>query len=93
MIPGLGQLYNRRRRLAALFLIPSLILLGIAFLLVQTQSPARLAAWIVSPQVLGTLLALNALRPRLAPGRGRSRRSSTPGRHGSDRPARDRRAS
>jgi LCP family protein required for cell wall assembly len=61
VVPGLGQLYNRRRRLAALFLIPSLILLGIAFLLVQTQSPARLAAWIVSPQVLGTLLALNAL--------------------------------
>ncbi len=61
MIPGLGQLYNRRRRLAALFLIPSLILLGIALLLVQTQSPARLAAWVVSPQVLGTLLALNAV--------------------------------
>ena len=61
MIPGLGQLYNRRRRLAALFLIPSLILLAVAILLVQTQSPTRLAAWIVSPQVLGTLLALNAL--------------------------------
>ena len=60
-IPGLGQLYNRRRRLAALFLIPSLILLALAFLVVQTQSPTRLAAWIISPQVLGTLLALNAL--------------------------------
>ncbi len=30
-------------------------------MLVQTQSPARLAAWVVSPQVLGTLLALNWL--------------------------------
>ena len=30
-------------------------------MLVQTQSPARLAAWIVAPQVLGTLLALNAI--------------------------------
>ena len=26
VIPGLGQLYNGRRRLAALFLVPSLIL-------------------------------------------------------------------
>ena len=30
-------------------------------MLVQTQSPARLAAWVVSPQVLGTLLVLNWL--------------------------------
>ena len=28
-------------------------------MLVQTQSPARLAAWVVAPQVLGTLLVLN----------------------------------
>ena len=61
MIPGLGQLFNRRPRLAALFLIPSLIVLVIGFLLVQTGSPARLAAWVVAPQVLGTLLALNWL--------------------------------
>ena len=59
MIPGLGQLFNRRPRLAALFLIPSLIVLLVGFLLVQTGSPARLAAWVVAPQVLGTLLALN----------------------------------
>jgi len=61
VIPGLGQLFNRRPRLAALFLIPSLIVLVIGFLLVQTGSPARLAAWVVAPQVLGTLLALNWL--------------------------------
>ena len=30
-------------------------------MLVQIQSPARLAAWVVSPQVLGTLLALNVV--------------------------------
>ena len=59
LIPGLGQLFNRRSGLAALFLIPSLILIGLAFALVQLQSPARLVAWIVSPQVLGTLLTLN----------------------------------
>ena len=61
MIPGLGQLFNRRIRLATLFLVPSLVLIAIAIVLIQTQSPARLAAWIVSPQVLGTLLALNVL--------------------------------
>ena len=61
MVPGLGQLFNRRPRLAALFLIPSLVLIAVALLLVQTQSPARLAAMVVSPQVLGTLLVLNAI--------------------------------
>ena len=50
MVPGLGQLFNRRPRLAALFLVPSLILIAIALLLIQTQSPARLAAWVVSPR-------------------------------------------
>jgi LCP family protein required for cell wall assembly len=59
VIPGLGQLFNRRTRLAALFLIPSLAVIVLALMLAQTQSPARLAAWIVSPQVLGTLLTLN----------------------------------
>jgi LCP family protein required for cell wall assembly len=59
VIPGLGQLFNRRTRLAALFLIPSIAVIVLALMLAQTQSPARLAAWIVSPQVLGTLLTLN----------------------------------
>ena len=61
LIPGLGQLLNGRRRLAALFLIPSLILLALGALIVSSQSGPRLAAWIISPQVLGTLLALNVL--------------------------------
>ena len=61
MLPGLGQAFNRRRRLALLFLIPSLLVLGIALLLWQTQSPARLTAWAVGPAVLSALLALNAL--------------------------------
>ena len=61
LIPGLGQLFNGRRRLAALFLIPSLILLALGALIVGSQSGPRLAAWVVSPQVLGTLLALNML--------------------------------
>jgi len=61
VIPGLGQLFNGRRQLAALFLVPSLILLVVAILLVRSQSAAQLAAWVVSPQVLGTLLTLNVL--------------------------------
>lgn len=61
LIPGLGQLFNGRRRLAALFLVPSLILLVLAVLIVRSESPARLAAWVVSPQVMGTLLALNVV--------------------------------
>ena len=61
LLPGLGQLFNGRRQLAALFLIPSLILLLLVAMLVTIQSPARLAAWVVSPQVLGALMALNMI--------------------------------
>ena len=61
VLPGLGQLSNHRPRLAALFLLPSLILVALALVLIETQSPARLAAWVVSPQVLGTLLLLNVV--------------------------------
>jgi hypothetical protein len=61
LIPGLGQLFNHRPRLAALFLIPSLILVLVGLFLFNTQSPARLLAWVISPQVLGTLLLLNLL--------------------------------
>lgn len=59
VIPGLGQLFNRRLRFAALFLIPSLILFALGFMLIQTQSPVRLAAWVAAPQVLGAALTLN----------------------------------
>ncbi len=61
VIPGLGQLFNGRRRLAALFLVPSLILIVLGVLIVRGQSPARLAAWVVSPQVMGSLLTLNVI--------------------------------
>jgi LCP family protein required for cell wall assembly len=59
LLPGLGQLFNRRPRLAALFLIPSLVLILVALFMFNTQSTARLVAWIISPQVMGTLLSLN----------------------------------
>ncbi len=61
LLPGLGQAFNRRPRLALLFLVPSLVVLGAALLLWMTQSPARLVAWAVTPSVMGTLLTLNLL--------------------------------
>jgi LCP family protein required for cell wall assembly len=61
VLPGLGQAFNRRRRLTFLFLIPTLILVAFGLLLLQLQSPIRLAAWVITPSVLGTVLTLNFL--------------------------------
>ncbi len=61
VLPGLGQAFNRRRRLTFLFLIPTLVVIGIGLLLLQLQSPIRLAAWVITPSVLGTVLTLNLL--------------------------------
>ena len=61
VLPGLGQAFNRRSRLALLFLGPSLLLVVVAAFLLNTQSTARLAAWAASPVVLATLLTLNVL--------------------------------
>ena len=61
VLPGLGQALNRRSRLAALFMIPSLVLLLLGFLLYSTQSLTRLAAFVVSPPILATLLTINLL--------------------------------
>jgi LCP family protein required for cell wall assembly len=61
VLPGLGQAFNGRWRLAALFLGPSLVLAAIAAFLIGTQSTTRLAAWAASPLVLGTLLTLNVI--------------------------------
>ena len=59
ILPGLGQAFNRRRRLALLFAVPSLILLAVVAIVLSTQSPTRLLAWVVTPSVLSTLLTLN----------------------------------
>jgi polyisoprenyl-teichoic acid--peptidoglycan teichoic acid transferase len=61
ILPGLGQLVNRRRQLATIFLAPTLVLLAIGGILVATQSPARLVAWVASPTVLGIVLSINLL--------------------------------
>jgi LCP family protein required for cell wall assembly len=44
-----------------LFGVPSIALLVALVVVLQLQSPARLVAWIVAPEVLGTLLTLNLL--------------------------------
>ena len=61
VIPGLGQAVNGRPRQAAIFLVPSLIvLLLVAFLLVTTSSTMLLARAIV-PDTLRTLLILDVV--------------------------------
>ena len=59
VLPGLGQAFNRRSRLAVLFLVPPLVLIGITVFLFSTRSSVRLAAWAAAPEVLATLLTLN----------------------------------
>jgi LCP family protein required for cell wall assembly len=61
IVPGLGQAFNRRRRLTALFLIPTLLIGAVVAVVWMTQTPTRIAAWAVAPAVLGALLTLNAL--------------------------------
>ncbi|HET7495153.1 MAG TPA: LCP family protein [Candidatus Limnocylindrales bacterium] len=61
VLPGLGQAFNRRRRLSLLFLVPSLLVITAAGLAWATQTPTRLAAWAVAPPVLAALLTLNVL--------------------------------
>ena len=61
IVPGLGQAFNRRRRLTALFLIPSVLVATAVGLVWATQTPTRIAAWAVAPAVLGGLLTLNVL--------------------------------
>ena len=61
VFPGLGQAFNRRSRLAILFLVPSLLIVAAGVILLNVQSVTRLAAWAASPTVLATLLSLNVL--------------------------------
>ena len=61
VLPGLGQAFNRRSRLAILFVVPSLLLLGTAVVLFSTESLTRLAAFIVAGPVLAALLTINLL--------------------------------
>ena len=52
VLPGLGQAFNRRRRPAAIFAIPSLVLIGVAWLLLQLNTPSMLLARAIAPATL-----------------------------------------
>jgi LCP family protein required for cell wall assembly len=59
ILPGLGQAFNGRWRMAAIFAIPSLLLIGVTFLLLQLNSTTSLLARAVVPTNLTGLLVLN----------------------------------
>jgi LCP family protein required for cell wall assembly len=61
LLPGLGQLYNGRRTLGIRFLVPSLIVIGFALAVWWVTPPTRLAATIIVPSTLLTVLVLNLL--------------------------------
>jgi LCP family protein required for cell wall assembly len=61
VIPGLGQLINGRYRLARWLLVPSLIVLGIGWIVVATQSTTRLMVAAIVPATMAALLLLNAV--------------------------------
>jgi LCP family protein required for cell wall assembly len=61
VVPGLGQAVNGRARLAALFVVPSLILLLLAALIISTTSTTMLLARAIVPDTLRTLLFLDVV--------------------------------
>jgi LCP family protein required for cell wall assembly len=61
LVPGLGQLVDRRPRLAAIFLVPAFILVLVIALLLATRPLASLAASVANPAVLGAVLTLNVV--------------------------------
>ena len=61
ILPGLGQFLNGRSQMGLAFALPSLLVVGALWLVVQSASPTLLAARLVQPQTLGAVLVLNAL--------------------------------
>jgi LCP family protein required for cell wall assembly len=59
LLPGFGQLLNRRLRPGLVFAIPTLALIGGAWLIAQSDRPAMLIARAIAPSVLSALLVLN----------------------------------
>ena len=62
--PGIGQLLNGRRRAAVIFGLPSLIIVILAWLTLQSDRPTMLLARIIAPSVLTALLVLNLQHAR-----------------------------
>jgi LCP family protein required for cell wall assembly len=61
ILPGAGQLLNGRWRAAALFGLPTLITIAIAWIVVQSDRPTMLLARIIDPTTLTLLLVANVL--------------------------------
>lgn len=61
VLPGLGQIFNRRSRVAAVFIVPSVILIALAAFLFATQPAIELAAKAAAPSALAVLLTLNLI--------------------------------
>ena len=61
VVPGLGQLVNGRRRAAAIFLIPTILLVAFAWGLLEYVGVTRLATWAIVPERLQALLNLNLI--------------------------------
>ncbi|HYM84744.1 MAG TPA: LCP family protein [Candidatus Dormibacteraeota bacterium] len=59
LVPGLGQLANGRRRLALLFIVPTLVVAAAALAVVLQTPRMRLLASLIAPSTLDALLALN----------------------------------
>jgi LCP family protein required for cell wall assembly len=61
IIPGLGQLITGRRTLAALFLLPVVLLLAGVLVALIVMGPARLAATLIEPEVIWGIIGLQVL--------------------------------
>ncbi len=59
LLPGLGQLANGRRRAALAIGLPALALLALVTLVVRGMQPVELAATLVDPAVLRTLMTVS----------------------------------
>jgi LCP family protein required for cell wall assembly len=61
LLPGTGQALNGRLRPALTFGVPTLAVLAVAWLIVNSDRPAMLIARAIAPSVLGLLLVLNVV--------------------------------
>jgi LCP family protein required for cell wall assembly len=61
VLPGSGQALNGRLRPALAFLVPSLVVVGAAWLFLHSDTPAMLLARVLAPPVLAALLVLNGV--------------------------------
>ena len=59
VLPGLGQLANGRRRLALAIGVPALAVLALVTLVIRGTPPIELAATLVDPAVLRTLMTVS----------------------------------